>query len=649
MAWKSFRYKWQWLLKSSPQELWPYVADTQRFNQAVHLPLVDFTEIPLETGGSRQIGHLTRFGIVIEWEEYPFDWVREQDFSVLRRYTRGPIAQLWVKLILEPEGPGTRLTYQVEATPAGWLGVPAILYQLSWSARRYVDRVFRQIDQGLQQKIEQPLPLPVTPVSRAGMARLAEFGQQLVASGHEPRWVERLVELVANEPDLNVVRLRPYRLANAWQAPRLAILEMFLSAAKLGLLTLRWDVLCPLCRGASTGVTSLAGISRQVHCSTCNIDYEAGFSRNVELTFNPHPQIRAVHDEHSYCVGGPMLTPHILLHQGLQPDETRPLSIKLEPGQYRIRTQRPEVEAWVMLEDARLVQLSICAGADTLEARLEPLAGQNTAVMGQGMVNLRLTNKAPYPQRIFIERADWYTDTVTAAEVTTLQHFRNLFSDEVLRPGEEIGVQGMTVLFSDLVGSTAMYNRRGDAPSYALVRNQFDFLERIVRAHEGAIVKTIGDAVMAAFVDPARGVAAALAIQNEVAAFNESLGDEMLTIKLGLHHGPCIAVNLNGRLDYFGATVNLAARLEGQSRGGDVVISEWLWQDPGVQALLASLPVEATRYETSIKGFDDRFALYRLQLLDILDPTAAKTALSSRSHGASPSSSATALSISSPK
>jgi class 3 adenylate cyclase len=234
---------------------------------------------------------------------------------------------------------------------------------------------------------------------------------------------------------------------------------------------------------------------------------------------------------------------------------------------------------------------------------------------GNEQINLLMTNQAPYPQRVYVERADWYTNAVTAAQVTTLQHFRDLFSDEVLRPGEEIGVQGMTILFSDLVGSTAMYNRWGDAASYALVREQFAFLQRIIREYDGAIVKTIGDAIMAAFADPAQGVGAALAIQKEITTFNTGHPEEPpLVIKLGLHQGPCLAVNLNDRLDYFGTAVNLASRLQGQSQGGDVVISEKLRWDPAVVKLLEIGAIRVDNFATSIRGFDDNFCLYRLTL-----------------------------------
>jgi class 3 adenylate cyclase len=298
------------------------------------------------------------------------------------------------------------------------------------------------------------------------------------------------------------------------------------------------------------------------------------------------------------------------------------LQARLDPIAYRIRTQRPGVEAWVDLSEygsAKTASLAIQADAQTLQATLQPVEQPQRGLHGLNLptqVNLKLilSNRASYPQRVYLERADWYTDAVTAAQVTTLQHFRDLFSDEVLRPGEEIGVQGMTILFSDLVGSTAMYNRRGDAASYALVREQFAFLQRIIREYDGAIIKTIGDAIMAAFADPARGVGAALAIQQQISDFNTVHPDEPLVIKLGLHQGPCLAVNLNDRLDYFGTTVNLAARLQGQSQGGDVVISEKLQRDPAVAKLLETLGVQMTQFATSIKGFDEHFCLYRLTL-----------------------------------
>jgi class 3 adenylate cyclase len=137
-------------------------------------------------------------------------------------------------------------------------------------------------------------------------------------------------------------------------------------------------------------------------------------------------------------------------------------------------------------------------------------------------------------------------------------------------------------------------------------------LTQVVRNHDGGIVKTIGDAVMAAFTDPAAAMRAALEVQRNVADFNRRFAGEAgaLIIKVGLHAGPSIAVTLNERLDYFGSTVNLAARLQGQSRGGDIVLSAALARDPGVMAVLSGLQADAE--SALVKGFEGEVAFLRL-------------------------------------
>ena len=136
------------------------------------------------------------------------------------------------------------------------------------------------------------------------------------------------------------------------------------------------------------------------------------------------------------------------------------------------------------------------------------------------------------------------------------------------------------------------------------MREHFAFLGSIVRDHDGAVVKTIGDAVMASFGDPADAVKAALAMQARIAEFNRAnAADRALAIKLGVHVGGSVMVSLNDRLDYFGSTVNMAARLQGQSTGGDIVLSRAVAEDPAVKPLLEAVP---TREESvSLKGFAD--------------------------------------------
>ena len=217
-------------------------------------------------------------------------------------------------------------------------------------------------------------------------------------------------------------------------------------------------------------------------------------------------------------------------------------------------------------------------------------------------------NDAGFELAALIEDRTWTRDALTAPEVISLQVFRDLFAEATLRPGDEAGVSQVALLFTDLQGSTALYERVGDAVAFNMVREHFALLASIVRDHDGAVVKTIGDAVMASFGDPANAVKAALAMQARIASFGEK-GHE-LVLKLGVHVGPSVVVNLNDRLDYFGSTVNMAARLQGQSEGGDIVLSRAVADDPAVKPLLTSVP--AREESVPLKGFAQPISFVRL-------------------------------------
>jgi class 3 adenylate cyclase len=169
------------------------------------------------------------------------------------------------------------------------------------------------------------------------------------------------------------------------------------------------------------------------------------------------------------------------------------------------------------------------------------------------------------------------------------------------------------VLFTDLKNSTRLYREIGDATAFGRVMNHFDVLKDVIAEENGAMVKTIGDAVMAVFRQPASALKAMLRAQERLA--HPPDGMEALRLKAGVHVGPCIAVTLNDRLDYFGSTVNLAARLEGQSTGDDVVISSAIYNDHAVRDFLndPSQGLTSTRFEIPLKGFDEeKFELWRV-------------------------------------
>jgi len=192
-----------------------------------------------------------------------------------------------------------------------------------------------------------------------------------------------------------------------------------------------------------------------------------------------------------------------------------------------------------------------------------------------------------------------------------MQTFRDLFSSEILRPDLKLAIKNAVFFFSDLKDSTQLYEERGDAEAFALVQSHFDIMIRIIGQHHGAVVKTIGDAVMAVFTHSADALRAAAAIHDDIREFNRNSKDHELVVKIGLHEGPALALTLNDRLDYFGSTVNKAARIQNEAGGNETVISEDLYRRLEGDSLLAKLNPQP--YTAQLKGIKRDMLLYRLK------------------------------------
>jgi class 3 adenylate cyclase len=357
-----------------------------------------------------------------------------------------------------------------------------------------------------------------------------------------------------------------------------------------------------LCRGPQESGASLRDIDPQVHCETCRIDFTVNFNRFVELTFRPNASIRNL-DVKNYCIGSPQRTPHVVAQQLLPAHTQRVLTMALESGNYRFRA--------LELSGEQPVKAS-SEGTDTASISISAAGWPREELAIALRPSLDLRNETDAEQLVILERLAWSDKAATAAEVTALQIFRDLFSTEALRAGEQISVGTLTVLFTDLRNSTQLYRQIGDATAFGRVMNHFDVLKKAIVEGDGALVKTIGDAVMAVFRQPASALRSMLLAQQMLASPPD--GSSPLTLKAGIHTGPCIAVTLNDRLDYFGSTVNMAARLESLSNGNDVIISRALYDDPEVRELLASENLRATPFEMLLKGFEEElFELWRIE------------------------------------
>jgi class 3 adenylate cyclase len=582
----------------SPEVMWPLIIDSPRSNEATGFPRHEVTQTPRPDGSVERIAR-GKFGpFQSEWEEFPWEWVEQHKMRNIRRFRKGIFDTITAQFELTAEGDGSHMHCKLCMVSSNLFGTLFLLFgggkNLARKLEAFIaDNASYVLDNG-------PLPagLAGDKVSAAVRARLTQLVAEIECGPYGHNLARLLAEFIATGADIDINRIRPLELARQWDAEPRKTIELCLEAVRLGILGMRWDLVCPRCRGGEGAIPDLASLPEGVHCPSCNIDYQRDFSANVELSFHPAPAIRPINTDENFCLMSPAHTPHVLLQKILEPGESTEEDIDIVPGAYDLRTLEPGGLIAVDYDGGGFPE--VIAGDDDMRA------GEKAAT---GKVALR--NESKKRLTLLIEKRDWLDNILTADKVSTLQAFRDLCGNQVLRAGDDAAIEHITLVFSDLRGSTALYNRIGDGPAYHLVREHFAFMAGEVREHNGAIIKTIGDAVMAAFGEPSDAVNAMLSIQNHVAAFNATQDDAELVIKLGGHAGKTIAVNLNGRLDYFGTTVNLAARLQQESQGGDVVLSDALANDPGVQAILENQPLETGN--AAIKGFDEPIAYTRLR------------------------------------
>lgn len=611
----TLRYRWEIPLASAPSALWPFIADTDRFNRETGVPVVHRAPVPSTLTTRLSLRFL---GQTIEWDEEPFEWEEHKRFSIRRRYLNGPFSRLDVVASLHPAAHGGSVAvYEVEVEPRSLLGRLVAPIRIGFAARRAVIRAFRHYDveamaqrdsTGRSNGARTPVQAHTEPPPH-----LERFVRPLVQAGGDARSVACLLSAVAHDHESTLARMRPYELADAWSTPRRPTLLLMLHATRLGLLDLRWDLMCPLCRNGKSFASSLDNLQiRGVHCDACHIDITADLDRLIELSFRPNPAIRRI-ESLEYCIGGPRVTPHIACQQMLRPGEERVMALSLAPGIYRVRTKTgedPEIDRGSTLLHAD----RSATNAAPEEVLVRPMeSGASEAFAGLSPT-IRLLNEGKRPRLFMIERLTWADDAATASDVFSMQDFRDLFSSEAIRPGEQVGVGHITLLFTDLKDSTRLYRDVGDARAFGTVLAHFDVLKEIVAREQGAIVKTMGDAIMAVFSTPRGAVHAALAMHDALRD-RATLGPgftrtavraetSALILKAAVHVGPCIAVNLNNRLDYFGSTANIGARLVALSAGNDVIVSRQALDEAEAEGPLDRAATRST-IECSLKGLEE--------------------------------------------
>jgi class 3 adenylate cyclase len=201
---------------------------------------------------------------------------------------------------------------------------------------------------------------------------------------------------------------------------------------------------------------------------------------------------------------------------------------------------------------------------------------------------------------------------MTAKRLLTNQVFRDIYHADTLNVDQRLKITSLTFVFTDLKGSTELYERVGDLVAFDLVRAHFRILLDIVASEAGAVVKTIGDAVMATFPTPDRAVSAALRMRDAMQGLNAERQGEDLMLKIGIHEGPCLAVTLNDRQDYFGQTVNIAARVQNLADSRAILATGSVVDNAQTAGLLATAGRQPLSRRYALRGIADELTLYEI-------------------------------------
>ena len=449
--------------------------------------------------------------------------------------------------------------------------------------------------------------------------------------------VDAMEHLVHHAPDRKLNRVNALAFAKSEGLDPDETIAGFLHASRLGLFDMSWNVLCPDCGGVLGVNATLKTVhSSNYTCELCVAGYEPNLDEMVEVTFTVSPGLRVIEAHDPNKLSPEEYFRQIYWGSGVDlPDEGYEAiaeefileSMELPPGDKGVMSlQLPEAYVILFEPVTHAVQFINVTGEPTKERRSLSIVYDRSHASSQ---EIKLQ---PGPVRIQIEnRLDVRTlpsvclandalhnllgrrrPFLAAKTLLSNQTFRDLYRTDTIGTDQRLKITSLTFLFTDLRGSTELYERVGDLAAFDLVQAHFTVLNDIVASEAGAVVKTIGDAVMATFPTPDRAVSAAMQMREAMAKLNSDRGREDLLLKIGIHEGPCIAVSLNERQDYFGQTVNIASRVQHLATSQEIFATEPVLGDPRASSLLATRGLKPEAQNVVLRGIANEVKVFTI-------------------------------------
>src|ERR1700691_5095912 len=438
----------------------------------------------------------------------------------------------------------------------------------------------------------------------------------------DPAVADAILQLIEDGEDHELNRINVLDFSGRTGLDEERVISGFLHASRLGLFDLNWNVLCPGCGGVLDAHSSLKSLRQDdYHCGLCACGYEASVDEQVEVAFTVSPRVRriAAHDPNTLPVWD--YFKQVFWSSGVDfnkesftslADEVVLDALELPAGEKAVLSLQLPPQFIIVFEPVTHSAHFIDVQGEPTRERQQLSLIYNKAHPPTGSITLR-----PGPLRLALDNQAGVRTLPTvfiageglhamlgrrrpflpAKRILSNQNFRDGVKADNLDIDQRLKITSLTFLFTDLKGSTALYERVGDLAAFDLVRAHFHALLEIIASEKGAVVKTIGDAVMATFVRPEHALAAGLRMRAAMEALNVERGTRDLVVKIGIHEGPCLAVMLNERQDYFGQTVHIAARVQGLATSQSIHVPGGVVELPAVLALLKERAIKPIQKE----------------------------------------------------
>lgn len=442
-----------------------------------------------------------------------------------------------------------------------------------------------------------------------GFSRLAED------SSGSRQAEQKFRDWLVSSNDIERLRINPYEVAAASGAPVADIVVLALRGVAAGLFDLHWLVHCPHCNMITQECLNFFELTHSSDCKMCDVDFSVDALTRVEVTFSLNRSIEDV-DAAAFCLPPPVLRSKVNI--AVPPGETDSGSDIIEdPGVYRFFCPITLAKGILTVSGERTDEVQ-----DFCVRQLPSFSFAETSFVAHpGPVRFKLVNDCDKVSGIFII-LDALPDELpletlplrlTGLETIHFAEYRKLFGDQALAESEHLQISSVTLLFTDIAGSTAMYEKMGNAAAYTAVRDHFEILFRSIESCDGFVIKTIGDSVMASFRANGDALACALNAKREFDVLGEGRDDaSRISVKFGIHRGPAILVNLNGRIDYFGSTVNRAARIQDAAAPNEVVFSTEARADNEVaDRLMRNGSPDVRQEHITLRGTESSQAIFR--------------------------------------